>query len=124
MLLLINMVDLAMIVSGKRWIMATKTKTKVKPTEPEYFCLAVRRDYEKVWRVIGKYETQEQAEAALAEKRGYEGSFNYNNAELKVITRSEAKKQFGADWEYHPIGTKPGTPVAKPKRVTKTDDDY
>jgi hypothetical protein len=103
----------------------TKTKTtKVKQVEPEYFCLAVRREYETVWRVIGKYETPEQAETALNEKRAYEGSFNYNNAELKVMSRTEAKQQFGATWEYHPIGTKPGTPVAKPKRVSKNDDDY
>jgi hypothetical protein len=100
------------------------TKTKVKQAEPEYFCLAVRREYEAVWRVIGKYETQEQAETALEEKRAYQGSFNYDNAELKVLSRAEAKKQFGATWEYTPIGSKPGTAPVKPKRATKTDDDY
>lgn len=98
-------------------------KTKVKAVEPEYYCLAVKREYESVWRVIGKYDTEEQAETALEEKRAYEGSFNYHNAELKVLSRTQAKQQFGATWEYHPIGTKPGTPVAKPKRVVKSNAD-
>ena len=90
-----------------------------KKSEPEYYCLAVRRDYEEIWRFIGKYDTPEQAQAALDEKRAYVGAFNYNNAELRVVSRSEAKKEFGSDWEYRRIGEKPAV-EAKPKKSPKT----
>jgi len=86
--------------------------------EPQYYCIAVRRNYETIWRVIGKYPTQEEAEAALEEKRAYTGDFNYDNAELRVISRAEAKKEFGASWEYYPIGQKPEEP--KPKKASKS----
>jgi len=89
-------------------------------TKNEYYCLAVRRDYETAWRVITKHDTLEQAEAELQERRGYTGAFNYDNAELRVLSRSEAKKEFGEDWEFAPIGgntTKPKMRVvAKPAR--------
>jgi hypothetical protein len=78
-----------------------------KKSAPEYYCLAVRRNYEEVWRFIGKYDTPDQAQAALDEKRAYVGAFNYDNAELRVVSRSEAKKEFGSDWEYRRIGEKP-----------------
>jgi hypothetical protein len=70
----------------------------------DYFCVAVQRDYEKLWRVVSKHNTREEAQAELDKRRGYTGAFNYDNAELKVISRSEGKKQFGANWEYAPIG--------------------
>jgi hypothetical protein len=71
----------------------------------EYFCVCVRRNYESVWRVVSKHATREEAEAELEKRRGYTGAFNYDNAELRVLSRSEAKKEFGADWEYKPIGS-------------------
>ena len=83
----------------------------------QYYCLAVRRNYETTWRFIGKYETQEQAQIALEEKRAYVGYFNYDNAELRVVSRSEAKKEFGTKWEYTPIGAKPVTKPAPNKRA-------
>lgn len=70
----------------------------------EYFCVCVRRNYESIWRAISKHDTREQAQAALDERRAYTGVFNYDNAELRVLSRTEAKAEFGADWEYKPIG--------------------
>jgi hypothetical protein len=86
-------------------------------SDVQYYCVAVRRNYESVWRIIGKYDTQDQAQAALDEKRAYTGDFNYDNAELRVISRAEAKKEFGPSWEYYPIGQKPEEP--KPKKASK-----
>jgi hypothetical protein len=87
---------------------------KKKAKTAEYFCVCVRRDYEKIWRAVSKHETREAAEAEATERRAYTGSFNYDNAELRVFSRAEAKEIFGEDWEYRPIGEKP----SKPKRVT------
>jgi hypothetical protein len=78
----------------------------------EYYCVAVHREYESVWRVVSKHSTREEAEAELEKRRGYTGAFNYDNAELRVLSRSEAKKEFGANWEYAPIGT-PKTKASK-----------
>jgi IMP dehydrogenase/GMP reductase len=70
----------------------------------EYFCVAVQRDYETVWRFVSQHATREEAEAELEKRRSYTGVFNYDNAKLRVISRAEAKKEFGKDWEYVPIG--------------------
>jgi hypothetical protein len=72
--------------------------------QTNYYCVAVRRNYESVWRIVSKHNTAEEAQAELEERRAYTGSFNYDNAELRVISRAEAKKEFGAKWEYVPIG--------------------
>ena len=80
------------------------SKVSKKAATAEYYCVAVRRNYEKIWRFVSKHDSREQAQAALETRRGYTGVFNYDNAELKVFSRSEAKKEFGADWEYKPIG--------------------
>lgn len=71
----------------------------------EYYCVAVRRHYEPLWRFVSKHATHEEAQTELEQRRGYTGAFNYDNADLRVISRSEAKKEFGASWEYTPIGT-------------------
>lgn len=71
----------------------------------EYYCVAVQRDYEDIWRFVSKHDTQEAAQYDLDERRAYTGSFNYDNATLRVISRTEAKQEFGADWEYAPIGS-------------------
>jgi hypothetical protein len=81
----------------------TKAKTPRKP-KAEYYCVAVRRNYEEVWRMVSKHTTREEAQSELESRRAYTGAFNYDNAELRVISRSEAKKEFGESWEYHPIG--------------------
>ncbi len=91
---------------------------KKSTTAPQHFYLAVKRNYEDVWRVIGRYDTREEAQTLLDEKRAYVGSFNYDNAELKILSDAEAKKQFGAEWVYHPIGEKPPAP-AKPRRTAR-----
>jgi hypothetical protein len=75
-----------------------------KKKQAEYYCVAVRRNYEEVWRVVSKHESRDEAEAELEKRRGYTGAFNYDNADLRVMSRSEAKKEFGSDWEYKPIG--------------------
>ncbi len=86
-----------------------------------YFCLAVRRHYEENWRIIDKFDTLDQAQVALDERRSYEGVFNYDNAELRIFSREEGKLEFGPRWEYRPIGTQPTPapakkPAAKPRR--------
>lgn len=87
-----------------------------KKSVAQYYCVCVRRNYESIWRVISKHSTREEAESALEEKRGYTGVFNYDNAELRVLSRSEAKAEFGRSWEYQAIGqAKPETPVKTPK---------
>lgn len=80
----------------------TKTRQQV-----EYFCVAVKRNYESIWRIVSKHDTREAAQRELDERRAYTGSFNYDNAELRIISRSEGKKEFGAKWEYVAIGTPP-----------------
>lgn len=84
-----------------------------KKAGPEYYCVCVRRNYESIWRVISKHDTREQAEADADARRAYTGVFNYDNAELRVISRSEAKAEFGPRWEYRAIGT------AKPEKSAK-----
>ncbi len=83
--------------------MTTKPKTTRK-AKAEYYCVAVKRNYEATWRVVSKHITREEAEAELESRRGYTGAFNYDNADLRVFSRTEAKQEFGDSWEYHPIG--------------------
>lgn len=75
-----------------------------KRASAEYYCVCVRRDYESVWRVVSKHDTRAAADADLDARRAFTGAFNYDNAELRVLSRSEAKAEFGAGWEYKPIG--------------------
>jgi hypothetical protein len=77
-----------------------------KKNSKEYFCVAVRRNYEDTWRVVSKHDTQEAAQAELEKRRAYTGAFNYDNAELRILSRSKAKEEFGARWEYKPIGSR------------------
>ena len=87
--------------------------TMSKKTSPEYFCVCVKRDYEDKWRVVSKHDTQAEAEAEIEKRRAYTGVFNYDNAQLRVISRSKAKEEFGPRWEYKPIGTKDESKAAK-----------
>ncbi len=87
-------------------------------TKKTYYCLAVRRTYEDVWRIIDKFDSEIDAQAALQKRRDYKGVFNYDNAELRVISREQGKVEFGAKWEYHPIGEAPAPP--KPRKVAAT----
>lgn len=75
-----------------------------KRVTPDYYCVAVKRNYETTWRFVSKHDSREAAQAELEARRSYTGSFNYDNAELRVITRAEAKAEFGKTWEYTPIG--------------------
>jgi len=61
-----------------------------------------------------------EAQAELDKRRAYTGTFNYDNAELRVISRSEAKKEFGKDWEYTPIGGNRPKP-ARAKKIGMED---
>lgn len=89
----------------------------VKATEPktkrarEYFCVCVRRNYEKEFRFISKHDTREEAQAEIERRRSFTGPFNYDNAELWIVSRTEAKKEFGKDWEFKPIGNNIKRPV-------------
>jgi hypothetical protein len=83
----------------------------------QYFCVAVRRDYESVWRFVSKHNTQAEAEEELERRRSFKGTFNYDNAELRVLSRAQAKAEFGQDWEYKPIGG------AVPKQPTRDTAD-
>ncbi|MEZ4668747.1 MAG: hypothetical protein R3E39_12615 [Anaerolineae bacterium] len=80
-------------------------KQKSVKSKAEYYCLWVRRDYEPVWRAVSKHDTREGAQAELERRRGFTGVFNYDNAELRVLSRAEARKEFGKDWDYKPIGS-------------------
>lgn len=75
-----------------------------KRDKADYYVVAVRRHYEDVWRFVSKHESRADAEAEVERRRGFTGAFNYDNADLRVVSRSEAKKEFGPDWEYKPIG--------------------
>jgi hypothetical protein len=76
-------------------------------SKAEYYCVGVRRDYEPVWRMVSKHATQGEAQAQLDKMRAYTGIFNYDNADLRILSRVEAKVEFGAQWEYKPIGNSP-----------------
>jgi hypothetical protein len=78
--------------------MATKNQ------RAEYYCVAVKRNYEETWRLVSKHSTLEEAQAELDKLRSFTGAFNYDNAQLRIISRSEGKKEFGKSWEYVPIG--------------------
>ena len=82
-------------------VKAPVTRTK---RQREYFCVAVRRNYEKVFRVVSKHDTREDAQAEIDRRRSFTGPFNYDNAELWILSRTEAKKELGKDWEFQPIG--------------------
>jgi hypothetical protein len=75
-----------------------------KKAASNYFCVCVKRDYESIWRVVSKHTTLEEAEAEVQKRREYTGAFNYDNAEFRILSRAEAKAEFGSDWEYKPIG--------------------
>jgi hypothetical protein len=78
-----------------------------KKRDLQYYCVAVCRDYEPGnWRFISKHDTLAEAEAELEKRRAYTGAFNYDNAQLRVLSRAEAKAEFGPKWEYKPIGEK------------------
>jgi hypothetical protein len=81
-----------------------KAPPKTSKSKVEYYCVAVRRNYEETWRIVSKHATRDEAQNELETRRSYTGAFNYDNAELRVLSRSEAKKEFGASWEYKPIG--------------------
>lgn len=81
-----------------------KAPAKSAKSKAEYYCVAVRRNYEDTWRIVSKHATRDEAQAELDTRRSYTGAFNYDNAELRILSRSEGKKEFGASWEYKPIG--------------------
>ncbi len=72
-------------------------------SKAEYYCVGVCRNYEPVWRMVSKHATRDEAQAQLDKMRSFTGNFNYNNADLRVLSRVEAKAEFGAQWEFKPI---------------------
>jgi hypothetical protein len=77
----------------------------------ERFYLAVKRNYEDIWRLVSEFTTRQEAEDQMTERRGWTGAFNYDNAELRVISTGEAKAEFGSDWHYKPLGSKAPAPA-------------
>jgi hypothetical protein len=53
---------------------------------------------------VSKHPTRDAAQTDLDTRRAYTGVFNYDNADLRVLSRSQAKKEFGTRWTYQPIG--------------------
>lgn len=84
------------------------------PPAPNEFFVMVQRNYETIKRVVSEHPTREAAQAELDKRRAYTGSFNYDNAELRVITLTEAKAIFGDDWQFGEV-VKPKTAKAKIK---------
>ena len=80
-------------------------KGKSVKSRADYYCVWVRRNYETVWRAVSKHDNREQAEAELERRRSFTGAFNYDNAELRILSRNEARKEFGKEWDYKPIGS-------------------
>ena len=89
----------------------------------EYYCVAVQRNYESTWRVLTKHDTLEQAQAELEDRRGYTGAFNYDNAELRVMSRSEARAIFGGKWNFAPIGAAAPVKPAPARRARRLHDE-
>lgn len=96
----------------------TKSSKPLPPPPDEYFVM-VQRNYETIKRVVSAHPTREEAIAERDKRRAYTGSFNYNNAELTVISLAEAKKIFGEDWQFgatsKPKPQKSKTKSAAPK---------
>ena len=99
---------------------ARSSKPAPVPALNAYFVM-VQRNYETIKRVVSGHPTREEAQAELDKRRGYTGSFNYDNAELTVITLNEAKKIFGEDWEFGVVA-KPKTQKTKTKATPPPQD--
>ena len=80
-------------------------KQKSVKSKADYYCVWVRRNYETIWRAVSKHDSRDAAQAELERRRGFTGPFNYDNAELRILSRNEARKEFGKDWDYKPIGS-------------------
>jgi hypothetical protein len=63
----------------------------------EYYCILMRRNDER-WTVLCYFNTRFQAEAVYKGMLSRYGRYNQSN--LRVISRTEAKSEFGNDWEY------------------------
>ncbi|GIK66111.1 MAG: hypothetical protein BroJett018_39050 [Chloroflexota bacterium] len=95
----------------------SKPQKPVPPSVPNEYFVMVQRNYETIKRVVSAHPTREEAIAERDKRRAYTGSFNYDNAELTVITLAEAKKIFGEDWEF---GATAKSKPPKPKTKTST----
>ncbi|MBZ0320403.1 MAG: hypothetical protein K8L91_28580 [Anaerolineae bacterium] len=93
----------------------TRSNKPLPPPVPNEYFVMVQRNYETIKRVVSAHPTREEAIAERDKRRAYTGSFNYDNAELSVITLAEAKRIFGEDWEF---GATAKSKTAKPKTKT------
>lgn len=66
-------------------------------SEQEYYCVLMRRPRDRHWLAIHKFETRNQAELTVSQMAHKP---LYRNGELRVISRTEAKQEFGKGWEY------------------------
>ncbi len=99
---------------------AKPSKPAPAPAPAKYFVM-VQRNYENIKRVVSAHPTRDEAQAEVNKRRAYTGSFNYDNAELTVISLDEAKKLFGEDWEFGVVA-KPKTQKTKTKATPPPQD--
>ncbi len=64
----------------------------------EYY-IFIRRNFEATWYIASKHTSHQKAEAALAKMRSFSGMLSFSNAQLLLLSRSEAQQEFGTDWE-------------------------
>jgi hypothetical protein len=64
----------------------------------EYY-IFIRRNYEASWHVASRHTSQQKAEAALQKMRKFTGIVNFTNAQLLMLSHTEAEREFGTEWE-------------------------
>jgi hypothetical protein len=71
--------------------------------EQEYYCIFLMRYNDRRWFPLIQFDSHQQAEREMTTmvKRN---SQRYSKANLRVLSRTQAKREFGSEWEYtYPI---------------------
>jgi hypothetical protein len=68
------------------------------PMNSEFF-IFIRRNHEAAWHVASRHTSQQKAEAILTKMRSFSGMVNFHNAQMLLLSHSEAQREFGSDWE-------------------------
>ncbi len=67
-------------------------------SQDEYYCVFIRRNSDKKWVPLAQFDNYRQAEKVMF------GMFarhtRYNRANLRVLSASQAKQEFGPDWDF------------------------
>jgi hypothetical protein len=70
--------------------------------DQEYFCIFLLRLNDRRWFPLIQFDSQREAENAMFAM--FSRSSRYSKANLRVLSRSQAKNEFGREWEYtYPI---------------------